>query len=49
MKNSNLKKLTRNEQKSVNGGTIKRCTNNSQCFGGWCCDMICVINACMEF
>ncbi|WP_157676871.1 bacteriocin-like protein [Chryseobacterium sp. T16E-39] len=44
----NLKKLNRQEQKTVNGGGIIRCTENSQCFGGFCCNRFCMIDACIE-
>ncbi|WP_449384836.1 bacteriocin-like protein [Chryseobacterium piperi] len=44
----NLKKLNRKEQKEIKGSGIRRCTNNSQCFGGWCCNNVCVVYACME-
>lgn len=48
MKTSNLKKLSRSEQRSINGGALKKCVNNNQCFGGYCCDRFCVPDACME-
>ncbi|WP_390453791.1 bacteriocin-like protein [Chryseobacterium sp. Alg-005] len=35
---SNLKKLSRQEQKEINGGgPIRKCTDSSQCWAGECC------------
>lgn len=45
----NLKKLDRQEQKAIKGGGLIRCSDHSQCFGGWCCNGTCVIDACLEF
>ncbi|WP_157676870.1 bacteriocin-like protein [Chryseobacterium sp. T16E-39] len=44
----NLKRLNRQEQKEINGGALKRCTSHGQCFGAWCCNGICVPQACIE-
>ncbi|WP_294304447.1 hypothetical protein [uncultured Chryseobacterium sp.] len=44
----NLKKLTRKEQEKINGGTLQKCTDHSQCYVGWCCNRMCVAYACIE-
>ncbi|WP_167369996.1 bacteriocin-like protein [Chryseobacterium ureilyticum] len=38
MKNSNFKKLNREEQKEIKGSLqIKKCRNSTQCDAGECC------------
>lgn len=37
MKNSNLKKLNRFEQKNIKGNGIKKCGDNSDCGPYQCC------------
>ncbi|MGG5210226.1 bacteriocin-like protein [Chryseobacterium sp. MIQD13] len=44
----NLKKLSREKQKQVNGGIIKQCISHDQCFIGWCCNYMCVDYMCPE-
>lgn len=47
MKNSNLKKLNRAQQKEIQGGgPFKRCTEHYQCPGGSCCENTCVLYNC---
>ncbi len=48
MKNSNLKKITRDQQKQINGGAIKRCSETVPCTVGWCCDGACKPYICIE-
>ncbi|RKS97561.1 bacteriocin-like protein [Chryseobacterium defluvii] len=48
MKKSNLKKLSREAQKQINGGAFKQCTSHEQCVIGWCCNYMCVEYACIE-
>ncbi|WP_294276355.1 hypothetical protein [uncultured Chryseobacterium sp.] len=43
-----LKKLTREAQKSINGGDRNKCIDNSDCVIGWCCNRMCVAQACLE-
>ncbi|MGG5210225.1 bacteriocin-like protein [Chryseobacterium sp. MIQD13] len=39
MKKSNLKKLSRKEQKTIKGsGIVRKCSTSSQCWPGECCD-----------
>ncbi|MFZ4927562.1 hypothetical protein [Chryseobacterium sp. Mn2064] len=39
MKNSNLKRLNRQEQKAIKGsGPIKKCSSSAQCDPGECCE-----------
>ncbi|UKB78399.1 MULTISPECIES: hypothetical protein [Chryseobacterium] len=43
MRNSNLKKLNRQEQKGINGGGIKKCGSNADCGPYLCCtNNVCV-------
>ncbi|MDR6514240.1 hypothetical protein [Chryseobacterium camelliae] len=46
----NLKKLTREAQKAVNGGAIQRCSDiyHNPCTTGWCCNGVCRPYACIE-
>ncbi|UOU98199.1 bacteriocin-like protein [Chryseobacterium daecheongense] len=44
----NLKKLSRSEQKHINGGAIRRCSRTSPCTIGWCCNGICSPQACID-
>ncbi|WP_294247380.1 hypothetical protein [uncultured Chryseobacterium sp.] len=45
----NLKKLSRKQQEQINGASaLIRCTEDSQCFGGACCNRVCVIHPCLE-
>ncbi|MBO9693007.1 MULTISPECIES: hypothetical protein [unclassified Chryseobacterium] len=37
MKNSNLKRLNRQEQKGIHGGAIKKCGDDSDCGPYNCC------------
>ncbi|CAH0232882.1 hypothetical protein MP478_05040 [Chryseobacterium sp. WG14] len=37
----NLKKLSREAAKQINGGAIRRCSNTVPCTVGWCCDGVC--------
>ncbi|MGN7865927.1 bacteriocin-like protein [Chryseobacterium sp. 22458] len=51
MKNSNLKKLSRNSQKEISGGAgggIKKCNYSFECPGGSCCRNACVYYPCPE-
>ncbi|WP_374461867.1 hypothetical protein [Chryseobacterium taeanense] len=44
----NLKKLTRNDQKTINGGVLQRCKYHFECPGGSCCQNVCVYYNCPE-
>ncbi|WP_165851789.1 bacteriocin-like protein [Chryseobacterium pennipullorum] len=44
----NLKKLNRNQQKTIQGGSLQRCTSHSQCRFSWCCRGACTPSACIE-
>ncbi|WP_165826515.1 bacteriocin-like protein [Chryseobacterium oncorhynchi] len=47
MKNPNLKKISRQEQKEIKGsGIIKRCFEHFECPGGSCCHNVCVLYPC---
>ncbi|MGE8432119.1 MULTISPECIES: bacteriocin-like protein [Chryseobacterium] len=47
MKNPNLKKISRQEQKEIKGsGVIKRCFEHFECPGGSCCHNVCVLYPC---
>lgn len=50
MKNSNLKKLSRDNQKEILGGIrgIQKCEYSFECPGGSCCHRACVYYACPE-
>lgn len=44
----NLKKLTREKAKLVNGGAIERCSDTNPCIVGWCCYGTCSPFICIE-
>lgn len=47
MKNPNLKKISRQEQKEIKGsGVVKRCFEHFECPGGSCCHNVCVLYPC---
>lgn len=50
MKNSNLKKLSRNGQKEILGSSpwFKKCNYSFECPGGACCQNTCVYSPCPE-
>ncbi|MBB6329238.1 hypothetical protein HNP24_000188 [Chryseobacterium sediminis] len=50
MKNSNLKRLSRNSQKEISGSIIRlqKCQYPFECPGGSCCHRVCVVYACPE-
>ncbi|MCL8537262.1 MULTISPECIES: bacteriocin-like protein [Chryseobacterium] len=44
----NLKKLSREKAKQINGGLIERCSETRPCFIGICCRGVCMEYACIE-
>ncbi|QIX79826.1 hypothetical protein H3Z85_14050 [Chryseobacterium indologenes] len=50
MKNSNLKKLNRNQQKQISGAErgLQKCTYPFECPGGSCCFRVCISTACPD-
>lgn len=44
----NLKKLSREKSKLINGGMIERCSETRPCFIGFCCRGACMEYACIE-
>ncbi|MBP2615831.1 bacteriocin-like protein [Chryseobacterium jejuense] len=42
----NLKKISRQAQKEIIGGIIKRCIEHFECPGGSCCRNTCVLYPC---
>ncbi|MBL3546397.1 MULTISPECIES: bacteriocin-like protein [Chryseobacterium] len=45
----NLKKLSRETAKQINGGATERCSEHNPCSVGWCCNGICSPHICIEF
>ncbi|CAM3125127.1 bacteriocin-like protein [Chryseobacterium flavum] len=43
----NLKKISREAAKQINGGAIRRCNEQIPCTVGWCCDGVCSPYICM--
>ncbi|WP_165851785.1 hypothetical protein [Chryseobacterium pennipullorum] len=50
MKNSNVRKLSRNSQKKISAGNrgLQKCNYSFECPGGSCCGKVCVYYACPE-
>ncbi|MEJ5051967.1 hypothetical protein WH221_19240 [Chryseobacterium culicis] len=44
----NLKKLSRQAAKQINGGSIERCSESNPCPVGYCCNGICSPFICLE-
>ncbi|WP_167031003.1 bacteriocin-like protein [Chryseobacterium sp. Tr-659] len=44
----NLKKLSREKAKQINGGAIEGCSESNPCTAGWCCFGICSPFICLE-
>ncbi|MBO9693010.1 hypothetical protein [Chryseobacterium sp.] len=44
----NLKKLSREKSKQINGGSIERCSESNPCTVGWCCFGVCSPFICLE-
>ncbi|WP_414846952.1 bacteriocin-like protein [Chryseobacterium sp. IT-36CA2] len=44
----NLKKLSREKAKQINGGSIERCSETRPCSVGWCCFGACSPFICIE-
>ncbi|WP_250253365.1 hypothetical protein [Chryseobacterium sp. Marseille-Q3244] len=45
----NLKKISRETAKQINGGKMERCSDTNPCVAGWCCNGICSPFICIEF
>ncbi|WP_410493993.1 bacteriocin-like protein [Chryseobacterium sp. G0162] len=44
----NLKKISREAAKQINGGLIGKCSRTNPCTVGWCCNGVCSPRACIE-
>ncbi|UHO37087.1 hypothetical protein H5J24_15135 [Chryseobacterium capnotolerans] len=45
----NLKKISRESAKQINGGKIDKCSDINPCSVGWCCNGICSPFICLEY